>query len=99
MSEYLEFKQIPFKGKTKKFHIISKSSGFVLGLISWYPQWRCYTFSPAYPTTWNKDCLKDIEDFLNNLMIERKLNNRSHPDYITIDDLNELANNYPHTGA
>lgn len=72
MSEYLEFKQIPFKGKTKKYHIISKSRGFVLGLISWYTQWRCYTFSPAYPTIWNKDCLKAIEDFLQQLMDERK---------------------------
>lgn len=72
MSEYLDFKQLPFKGKTKKFHIISKSSGFILGLISWYPQWRCYTFSAAYPTTWNIGCLKDIQDFLQKLMDERK---------------------------
>jgi hypothetical protein len=71
MSEYLEFKQIPFKGKTNKYHIISKSSGFVLGLISWYPQWRCYTFSPAYPTTWNIDCLEDVKIFLQQLRDER----------------------------
>jgi len=99
MSKYLEFKQIAHEGKTKRFEIISKNYGYSLGRISWHGAWRCYTFSPAFETIWNKDCLKDIQDFLNNLMTERKLNNRSKPDYTTTDDLNYLANNYPHTGA
>ena len=109
MNKYLEFKEISFKGKTKKFNIISKTSfencksckgtgiGFeggyfggevqepepcdicygtgktkiVLGRISWYSRWRQYTFSPDYPTTWNKDCLQIIQDFLQSLMKER----------------------------
>lgn len=86
MSKYLEFKQVPFKGKTKRFEVISKLHGYSLGRISWYGQWRQYVFSPAFETVWNKDCLKDIQDFLNNLMIERKLNNRSKPDFITYDE-------------
>jgi len=72
MSEYLIFKQIPFDGKTKRFEVISKSRGDVLGRISWYGAWRQYTFSPSTNTIWNKDCLKDIQDFLMQLMEERK---------------------------
>lgn len=72
ISKYLKFKQIPFKGKTKRFEIISKSSGDILGRISWYSNWRQYTFSPSYPTVWNKDCLKDIQDFIQQLMLERQ---------------------------
>lgn len=102
MSKYLEFKQVPFKGKTKRFEIISKTSylkcdcevmvynvflGYnkeckkckgtgklplILGRISWYGTWRQYTFSPSFETIWNKDCLKDIQDFLQQLMDERK---------------------------
>lgn len=105
MSKYLEFQQIPFKGKTKRFEVISKRSigvcpecnglGFkaeeknhaiftcptckgtgktdiILGRISWYRAWRQYTFSPAFETIWNRECLKDVQDFLQQLMDERK---------------------------
>lgn len=72
MSKYIEFKQIPFTGKTKRFNIMSKSSGNRLGRIYWYPHWRQYTFLPDDSTVWNKDCLKDIQDFLQQLMDERK---------------------------
>lgn len=74
MSKYLEFKEIPFEGKTKRFEVISKSSGYTLARIQWYPQWQQYVFSPAYPTHWNKDCLNDVQSFINNLMLEQKFN-------------------------
>jgi len=77
MSKYLKFKQVPYKGKTKRFEVISKNYGHSLGRISWYGAWRQYVFSPAFETCYSKDCLKDIEDFLNNLMIERKHENTS----------------------
>ena len=51
---------------------MSISHGYSLGRISWYGAWRQYTFSPAFETIWNKDCLKDIEEFLQQLMDERK---------------------------
>ena len=74
MSKYLKFIQVPFKGKTKRFHIVSKSSGDIIGKISWHSQWRQYTFAPAFPTIWNSSCLQDIETLLNVLMDERKSN-------------------------
>jgi len=74
MDKYLEFKEIPFNGKTKRFEIISVSSGDTLGRISWYSQWRQYTFSPSYPTVWNRDCLDAIINFINKLMNERATN-------------------------
>lgn len=71
MNPYLEFKQVPYEGKTKRFEVISIKHGYTLGRISWYGGWRCYIFSPAFETIWNKDCLKDIQDFLQQLMDER----------------------------
>ena len=106
MSKYLEFIEVPFKGKTKRFEVISKTSigtcqacygkgwqiqdknqavfdcpkcggtgktDIILGRISWYFQWRQYTFSPSFDTIWNKDCLNDIIFFINNLMQDRKI--------------------------
>lgn len=72
MSKYLEFEEIPFKGKTKRFEILSKQSKYVLGRIYWYPQWRQYIFSSSYETIWNKDCLNDINIFLQKLMNDKK---------------------------
>lgn len=72
MSKYLEFKKVQYEGKTKRFEVISINHGYALGRISWYGAWRQYTFSPAFETIWNKDCLKDIQDFLQQLMDERK---------------------------
>ena len=73
MSKYIEFIQVPFKGKTQRYEIVSNTTGNVLGRISWYGAWRQYTFSPAFETIWNKDCLKDVQDFLKQLMYERKI--------------------------
>lgn len=72
MSKYLEFKQVPYNGKTKRFEVISKNHGYSLGRISWYGNWRQYIFSPVFETIWNKDCLKDIQDFLQKLMNDWK---------------------------
>lgn len=72
MSIYLEFKQVPYEGKTKRFEVISIKHGYSLGRISWYGAWRQYIFSPASETVWNRECLKDIQDFLQQLMDERK---------------------------
>ena len=76
-SKYLEFKQLNYKGRTKKFHVISKRAGVVLGKIYWWGAWRQYIFEPEKATVWNKDCLKNIQDFLKQLMTERKLNTMS----------------------
>lgn len=93
MSKYLEFKQVPYEGKTKRFEVISKNHGYSLGRISWLGKWRQYVFSPAFETVWNKDCLNDIQLFLDNLMFQRRIERNpikfdgNRPDYITYDDV------------
>jgi hypothetical protein len=72
MSKYIEFQRVPFNGITQRFEVISINRGDILGRIQWYPPWRQYIFCPAFETLWNKDCLKDIQDFLQQLMDDRK---------------------------
>lgn len=72
MSKYLEFKEIPYDGKTKKFEVTSTKHDSLLGEIKWFGRWRQYGFFPELDTVWNKDCLKTIQDFLQKLMDERK---------------------------
>lgn len=73
MSKYLKFKEIPFEGKTKRFEILSKSTGGILGKIIWFSKWRQYIFEPSYLTIWNRKCMNDVIFFIDNLMKDRKI--------------------------
>lgn len=73
-SKYLEFVEVPWEGKTRRFNILSKRNGEIIGRIQWYPQWRQYTFDPGFPTTWNVGCLNDIIKVIESLMREREWN-------------------------
>ncbi len=60
--------------KTKKFEVYNKEYNELLGRIKWYGAWRQYAFMPESKKelVFEKTCLKDISEFLNNLMNERK---------------------------
>jgi len=74
--KYLSFVELEPKPKTKVFEVRSKSSNCLLGFVQWYAQWRKYCFLTAsgtvYGTVFDADCLRDIQDFINRLMLERK---------------------------
>ena len=72
-SKYLEFeKHHEPEKKTIFVFVKAKSSGKNLAEIKWYRQWRQYTFFPMPDTVWNKDCLTDIQKFIEALMAKRK---------------------------
>lgn len=76
MAEYIDFEQIGSTGKTKVFTIQPKNSTDLsesLGLIKWYSPWRKYCFYPEPQTIFDVKCLKNINDFITNLMEERKV--------------------------
>ena len=60
------------KHKTQYFTVKTKSSLEEIGHISWYGQWRKYVFFPDENTLYDSGCLKDIVDFLDALMSERR---------------------------
>lgn len=77
MKEYIEFKLVQKLPKTAIYAVISKSSGKRLGTIRWYGPWRQYVFipinvGPIMETTWSRGCLQQIQDFIDELMEERK---------------------------
>lgn len=65
-------KQFP-KRKTKTFNLVTKSSMWQLGVIKWDTGWRRYTFEPieAYSSKFSSGCLRDIANFIDNLMGDR----------------------------
>ena len=72
MSQYIKFELLRDLPKTKVYSVVNIKSNYSLGVIKWYSSWRQYCFFPAKETIFNKDCMKDIIDFINKLMEARK---------------------------
>lgn len=55
--------------KTRKFKVVSKHSGEILGEIKWHNPWRKYTFEPIteFKTEYDEDCLLSISNFVREL--------------------------------
>ena len=70
--EYIDMEEVEKKAKTSVFAIFSNSSKEHIGTIKWYGPWRQYCFFPVDDTIWNKGCLTDVIDFINQLMEMRK---------------------------
>lgn len=73
--KYIKFRDISeLKQKTKKFLVVNISSDYPypIGEIKWYSQWRQYCFFPDEETIYSVGCLKEINDFINRLMEEKK---------------------------
>lgn len=69
---YLEFELIEKKPKTNVYSINSIASGFKLGIVKWFSSWRQYCFFPNEGTVFDQRCMKDIRDFMQKLMSDRK---------------------------
>jgi len=64
-SEYLTFHEMPSEvRKTKIFQVCAKRSGSPLGEVKWFNRWRQYCFYPYPDTVFNRTCLKDIQNFI-----------------------------------
>lgn len=71
--KYIRFQEIPNPGKkTKHFQCRNNKSGGLLGLVEWERGWRQYCFYPCADTMFSKGCLEDVNDFITQLMDERK---------------------------
>jgi len=73
MTSYLRFEEgFSDSGKTKILFIYS-IHGDLLGQISWFARWRCYSFYPAPGTIWNTGCLTEVQEKIYSLTRERSI--------------------------
>jgi hypothetical protein len=70
--KYIKFDLVLQKEKTLVYDVRNIKSQIILGTISWYSHWRQYIFSPWKEVIFSEGCLKDIADFIKQLMDERK---------------------------
>lgn len=72
MAKWIRFDEVGDTGKTKIFEVRSLEGEFLLGEIRWFGRWRKYAFFPDADTIFERDCLMDIADFLDKVMLERR---------------------------
>ena len=65
------FEGVSDTGKTKRLVVVTKE-GERLGEIRWRGAWHQYAFFPDGDTLYERRCLRDLSDFLERLMAERK---------------------------
>ncbi len=71
--KHIEFVELHPMPKTRAFECLNKRSKLLLGTIKWQGGWRCYCyFTHAEKAFYDSSCLKDIADFIEQLMEERK---------------------------
>lgn len=69
--KYIEFCEIWSSGKTCRYECHNIKSGEILGIVKWYGPWRQYCFHTIFGVVFNKQCLADIQDFLEKIKDER----------------------------
>lgn len=74
MGKWLDFIQsgVSASGKTGVWEILTKDDVVGLGFIKWWAPWRKYAFFPYEDTVLEQDCLRDIANFIDQQMKERK---------------------------
>jgi hypothetical protein len=70
--KYIEFVELPSKGKTSIWSCRNKNSGTELGQVRWHGPWRQYCYFPAVDAVYSSGCLFDIGSFVSFWMKERR---------------------------
>ena len=65
--KYIHFAMLEKKQKTSVWSCRNNASDYELGRVEWYYPWRQYCFFPSGDSLFNKGCMLDIIDFMENL--------------------------------
>ncbi len=67
-TKWLRFERLPgLRHKRLHWEVWSLRHGYDMGFIFFYPRWRHYVFEPAKGTLYNKACLLDLAERLDQL--------------------------------
>lgn len=78
---FLRFREQPAKGTTSIHAVLSIANDTPLGVIKWRSGWRRYVFEPCDSTVFDAGCLKEIVEFITNLMLDRDPAARYNPTF------------------
>ena len=69
--KYIQFVQVVSTGKTFRWHCNNIRLGHTLGIVKWDGAWRQYCYFPEPGCVYSAGCLKDIADFIAQVMALR----------------------------
>lgn len=73
MAKWISFVERPQGAKkTRTWEVISDFGGAELGQVRWFSRWRGYAFFPHSSTVFEKDCLRDLANFVETKTKEHK---------------------------
>ncbi len=58
--------------KTERWNVETKEDEDLLGEIKWFGRWRQYAFFPALECVFEQICMREISDFIEEVMRARK---------------------------
>lgn len=61
----------PPQRKTSRWTVYAVEGDVALGRIEWYGAWRQYVFYPESDCLFNRTCLRDLAQFLDDAMAQR----------------------------
>ena len=61
---HIVMRSLPANPKTKRWQVVTKAEGALLGSIGWFGRWRRYAFTPYEGSVYEQDCLRDIASFI-----------------------------------
>ena len=70
VTAYLDFQETLNPGR--KTRVWEVRNTVLLGRVAWWSHWRRYTFWPEKATILDAACLREVADFLEARMAERK---------------------------
>lgn len=70
--KWIQFEELPASGVTKRWQIVAKQRGAVIGWVAWSNGWRRYVLQPGMMTEWEQDCLRDVASFIEEQTAIRK---------------------------
>ena len=75
--KWIRFVLIKGGDKTNVWRVVTKDLWDSLGEIKWFSRWRQYAFFPFAGTIFEKTCLGDIANFMEEKMLARKNKERA----------------------
>lgn len=62
----------PDKRKTDIYLVYNNTEEDPIGTICWLGAWRQYALYPVESTAWSRSCLREVNDFIDKLMSDRR---------------------------
>ena len=73
MAKWIDFiNQESVGKKTDTYFVQNRETRSLIGQVKWYGPFRKYSFFPLNNTVYEPTCLRDIAEFIDKLMTERK---------------------------